>query len=198
MTQRQIWWHWWWNFAIRHGQLTIRTEQNKSSYHKLIRSSWSMVNDHMLHSFPRNWPLRQPACLDTNCRNVEMLLSENTGRWILPGWRCCQWKHWSLPLTTCNCNTTSYNWHCRSSIQHSLHQPMNIWIMLNNSESNWSNFINQSLPVVPRKAVAEVSKIGNLYEVGSCEWWIAERMNRWTDSSWRQRSGVVIVVEMYL
>ena len=37
------------------------------------------------------------------------------------------------------------------------------------------------VPVVPHKAAAEVSKIGNLWEVGCCESGMAERSHWWTE-----------------
>ena len=40
---------------------------------------------------------------------------------------------------------------------------------------------NNIVPVVPHKAVAEVSKIGNLWGVGCCESRMAERIHWWTD-----------------
>ena len=43
------------------------------------------------------------------------------------------------------------------------------------------------IPVVPHKAVAEVSKIGNLWEVGRCE--VVGPI-----SCWRRRSAVEVVV----
>ena len=52
---------------------------------------------------------------------------------------------------------------------------------------------------VPHKAVAEVSKIGNLSErfvVVSHGW--QSKSTDGSKSGWRQRSVVVVVVEMYL
>ena len=41
--------------------------------------------------------------------------------------------------------------------------------------------VYEFVPVVPHKAVAEVSKIGNLWEIGCCESRMAERSHWWTD-----------------
>ena len=51
-----------------------------------------------------------------------------------------------------------------------------------------------SLPVVPHKAVAEVSKIGHVGEVSCCDAWMAERFHWWTEKwLWSPHPQLLVV-----
>ena len=59
-------------------------------------------------------------------------------------------------------------------------------------------FHNIPIPIVPHKAVAEVSKIGNLWEVGCCESRVAERSHWWTERWLRSPLFLSLSLAIYL
>ena len=135
---------------------------------------------------------------------LDMVMVDTEPSWEgSPSWisiACGKWQAKSRGMLR-------YQWpHAARCSNFGTHEVRNIWPPGSHTKQwTWdllcSLILSHIIPVEPQKAVAQVSKIDNLWEVGCCEWCIAGRTH-WCTDKWLEAAQcscevvIVIIVEM--